>query len=448
MMTSSTKRSFRPQRRQIWARTQQRLRRKFLLLHPVTFCLLVILATPYFGVMTEEEGCWVMEQRCFPQVEAIPFFRQRRKTLSTTSFTGRRRNEMTSAFPSSPSFVIDILTSLSGGAATPENLSSLRGSSAAATLAEEPEQEIKDDETIETEDTALDTSSISSSSSSEPEEAVYDFPLFVNSATFENDLTGVAPIPFRYYEAHQRKDEISRKAVLETLKWRKEMEIDTILSRPNPNYDIAKRVLPHYFIGRSAVSNHVVFVQRPGVADVKLGKHNGLDFHDILNQYAYVFEYCWNILHNNTQETMEGDEDLMIGIMDLQGLNLGLLRKPDLINMAKEIVGMIDSHYPTRAYKTYLVNAPGFFKTLYKLISPIMRESTKEKIVLYSPGKEQDEALENALGIEMAETLKEAIKLPDKKKEKTKKNDQNDLALSSDILLETEMEKEIRAFVS
>ena len=61
---------------------------------------------------------------------------------------------------------------------------------------------------------------------------------------------------------------------------------------------------------------------------------------------------------------------------------------------------MIDAHYPTRAYKTYMVNAPGWFNTAYKIISPIMRETTKEKIVLFSADKEQNEALEEAIMVE------------------------------------------------
>ena len=54
----------------------------------------------------------------------------------------------------------------------------------------------------------------------------------------------------------------------------------------------------------------------------------------MLHQYAYVFEYCWNVLHPSSASI---EDSLMISIIDLQGLNLGLLRKPALIQFVKEV---------------------------------------------------------------------------------------------------------------
>jgi CRAL/TRIO domain len=110
----------------------------------------------------------------------------------------------------------------------------------------------------------------------------------------------------------------------------------------------------------------------------------------------------------------------MIGILDIQGINLSILRKPELINFVKEFVGMIDAHYPSRAYKTYMINAPHWFSALYKLVSPIMRETTKEKIVLFSAGPQQDAALQAALGVDMAATVTKALRVPSRQ-EKHKK---------------------------
>lgn len=140
---------------------------------------------------------------------------------------------------------------------------------------------------------------------------------------------------------------------------------------------------------------------------------------------------------------------LMISIIDLQGINLSILRKPELLNFVKTFVAMIDAHYPTRAYKTYMINAPQWFSTLYKAISPILRETTKEKIVLYSAGDKQDQALREALGEEMANLVQQALRMvPTKGKKKSKKKDPSDLSLTSDILLNTTMEQTIRKFVS
>jgi len=280
----------------------------------------------------------------------------------------------------------------------------------------------------------------------------YNFPLLLsdkwtNAKTYESNQD--APIPIRYLEAHQSNQDNARKATIASLHWRSTKEIDTILARPHVNYDIAKRVLPHYFIGFSApagggpASNHVVFIQRPGLTDLDLATHNGISIDDMLHQYAYVFEYCWNVLHPSDASI---EDSLMISIIDLQGLNLGLLRKPALIHFVKEFVGMIDAHYPTRAHQTYMMNAPGWFSTLYKLIAPILRETTKEKITLYSAGKAQDEAIVEALGNDMGSTVNTALS----KNAKVHKDAVNKFGLSplsSDVLLETDMEREMRDFV-
>lgn len=397
-----------------WAHVQQRLRRNCLI-GPVAFCLIALLGMPY---LLDD----AMVQR-LPLVEAVPFFRK----AKAAAFR-RRQTYM----------------SVHGGAAEkPEPSSSTV--TLEPPLVEEAAVEVEavptTVEEVKTETTPASTNNKKRKRSDSAYN--YNFPLMANAEAFIADES--APIPFRYYEAHQHNDAVARKAVLNSLQWRKDQKIDEILNRPHPNYDVAKRVLPHYFVGRSAVTNHVVFVQRPGLATLPLAYHNDLQKQDMLDEYAYVFEYCWNQLHSNTATSMDQDDELMIGIMDLQGMSLNLLRNSDLINFTKEFVGMIDAHYPTRAYKTYMINAPGWFSTAYKLISPIMRETTKEKIVIHSAGKGQQEALEAALGKDLAELLTQALRIETKKEKKEKAK--NDLRLTSDILLETEMEQEIRNFV-
>ena len=44
-----------------------------------------------------------------------------------------------------------------------------------------------------------------------------------------------------------------------------------------------------------------------------------------------------------------------------------------------------------------LINSPKWFGTVYKLVSPLLREETKSKIFIYSKGKKQDEALKTLL---------------------------------------------------
>jgi len=114
---------------------------------------------------------------------------------------------------------------------------------------------------------------------------------------------------------------------------------------------------------------------------------------------VYVNEYLWQII--------EAEEPLatMTSIIDLQGLHFSLMRQSDLVAFLKVFVKTMDMHYPQRANKTLVINAPKWFNVMYKLVSPLLRESTKAKIEIHGNGKRQDKALKARLGSEEAEKL-------------------------------------------
>ena len=43
---------------------------------------------------------------------------------------------------------------------------------------------------------------------------------------------------------------------------------------------------------------------------------------------------------------------------------------------------MIAAHWPERLYRAFVINMPGFFSILWKLIEPLMAQSTRKKIRL------------------------------------------------------------------
>ena len=59
---------------------------------------------------------------------------------------------------------------------------------------------------------------------------------------------------------------------------------------------------------------------------------------------------------------------------------------------------MMSENYPGRSYKTLVINAPRWFHALYKIFKPLLRESTREKIVILKAGEQQDTALKFYLG--------------------------------------------------
>jgi len=214
----------------------------------------------------------------------------------------------------------------------------------------------------------------------------YTFSVFQEGDGHETDPDG---IPSRYMKMQNNRRDLAKAALGKTVKWRKENDIDTILARPHPKYDVSKAVFPHYFCGRDD-TQHVILVQRPGLMNDKVAKKNDLTGEDLLLHYIYVMEYLWRILDPAPDGTMTS-------IIDLTDMNISILRKREQLRIGSLFLSTMDAHFPQRSHRTYLINAPRWFGALYKLASPLLRESTKEKIQILSKGKEQDEILEQLL---------------------------------------------------
>jgi hypothetical protein len=214
----------------------------------------------------------------------------------------------------------------------------------------------------------------------------YAFSLFQEGDGSQEDPDG---IPTRYLKMQGLRRDNAKKALEATLIWREANDIDTILARPNTKFDVCKRVFPHYFCGRDD-TNHVILLQRPGLIDLGVAEANGLTGDDLLYHYVYEMEYLWQILEPTPNGTMTS-------IIDLVGLNFSVLTKRELVNVVQKFCSTMDAHFPQRSHKTLLINSPKWFGAIYKLISPLLRESTKQKISILSKGKAQDEALKNLL---------------------------------------------------
>lgn len=167
--------------------------------------------------------------------------------------------------------------------------------------------------------------------------------------------------------------------------------------------------------------------------------------------YVYVNEYLWQIL--------EADSPLatMTSIVDLYGLNFAYMRQSDLVAFLKIFVKTMDQHFPQRSHKTLIINAPKWFNVLYKILSPLLRESTKAKIAIYGNGKRQDEALKAQVGQEQAEKLLPKTCWTRPKKHKRKHHKVKDEAHDDDDVVEmpvieelptSEFELQLQNFVS
>ena len=272
-------------------------------------------------------------------------------------------------------------------------------------------------------------------------------------------------VPYRYLKTYQFNVLKAKEAWNATIRWRDEFGTNKMLETPYRQYDLLKRVFPMHFLGYDQpTKEHVVLIQKPGQIDFALAKLNHLTSDDILYYYVYMNEYLWQILDTNQQQdsysstSVVGSDDndseneyedhpiitekknswnvshqysnsTMTSIIDLEGLSVSTIwREKQLLDVAIQFCITMESHYPARSYQTFLINTPKWFASVYKMISPLLRESTKSKVMILTKGsKEQD--------VKLAALL-----------ESGGDGDDNNEQLSS--YESTSMEQDLRSFVS
>jgi CRAL/TRIO domain len=256
-------------------------------------------------------------------------------------------------------------------------------------------------------------------------------------------------IPKRYLSMQKGNRPAAMAALNATLNWRQRDNIDTLLQRPHANFDIYKAVSAHFFLGRDA-TGHVALLQRPALdsgALLRLAKTNPcLNIQEMVLHYAYVLEYLWNVL--DPPDPNNGDNNIrsMTSIIDLTGLDLSIMRQRELLSFVKQFVRMTSTHYPQRSYKTLVVNAPSWFQQIYRIISPLLRESTKEKILILRRSHHQVEVLREVLGGDMLQYLPPDLLTTDHDLYQQSSNNGHDNA-SGATHASPPMEQELRAFV-
>lgn len=239
--------------------------------------------------------------------------------------------------------------------------------------------------------TNIDPAESSSDYTTDAEESPPRNLTFSATKPYDGSLDDADGIPSRFLRMKRGDRERAKERFAATLAWREEFEVDTLLSRPHPQYDVCKAVVPHYFSGRDPHGN-VVFVHRPALLDFELMKKNNATIEDLLMHYIFVVEYCWNILEEGPAE------GVMTSVLDMRGSSFRNMMNQEYIGFGKRFVSMMSSHYPGRSNKILVVNAPKWFQALYKIFKPMLRETTRGKIKILQEGRKQDEALRSTLG--------------------------------------------------
>lgn len=250
------------------------------------------------------------------------------------------------------------------------------------------------------EDATLDESPVATEETiAVEEEKPIDVDSLIFGATKPGDGSEEDPdrIPGRFLNMAKGNREKAKAAFDQHLKWREEHSVDDLLKRPQPKFDLCKKIFPVY----------------------------------ILMYYIFMIEYCWNILDTDPFA-------VMTTVMDLEGVRLKTIRDGQIRSFLKKFVGTMSHNYPNRSHKTLIINAPNWINMAYNLVKPLLRSSTKEKIQILNGGHDQDEILISILGAD--HVPKELLKDPTSV-------DTNDNTISASEHVMSEVEQDMRKLV-
>lgn len=188
--------------------------------------------------------------------------------------------------------------------------------------------------------------------------------------------TATRPMPFFYRVGVSTEEEAQAKWA-KTLEWRREQGMDQILTAAPPQ-DFTW-IMEHFPTGFMHLpdreGNNVVIDQYGKVHLAALTSH-GITHDALLRHYMFQLEYLWSVA--SPRET-----DLITLIMDIKNVTFDQIT-PETVALVKARVRIGCEHYPNRAARIVVTNTPATLMTAFRLVSPMLSEATKSKMIFLS----------------------------------------------------------------
>ncbi|ESQ35320.1 hypothetical protein EUTSA_v10008567mg [Eutrema salsugineum] len=115
---------------------------------------------------------------------------------------------------------------------------------------------------------------------------------------------------------------------------------------------------------------------------------------DPANFKKFVVYVLDKVLASGIKGKEVGDEKL-VGVIDLSNITYKNLDARGLITGFQ----FLQSYYPERLAKCYILHMPGFFVTVWRFVCRFLEKTTQEKIVIVTDGEEQRK-FEEEVGLE------------------------------------------------
>ena len=194
----------------------------------------------------------------------------------------------------------------------------------------------------------------------------------------QNEIEEIT-IPGRYMRGCNNNIEEATRRYHHTMNWRRENNIDRILSRIPKTISVLKQIhllkecYPHYFHGcTSKAPRTAVYYERLGMIDINKLDSYKISIESLLYYNIFLQEYIWNVLDPN-------DDSKLITVLDVSNIKMSDMMGSTL-EYIKKSIQVIQAHYIDRCFKMYIINAPFYFNMLWRIISPLLNETTRGKV--------------------------------------------------------------------
>lgn len=173
-----------------------------------------------------------------------------------------------------------------------------------------------------------------------------------------------------------------------TMKWRKENNIDTILMRPSPVFETMKEVFTHYTHKRDKYGHPVTY---EFLGEQRKTYHTflarGVTEEEAITHHVRLQEFLWRVI--DPRPYPNGNQ---IKIYDIRGISMSDLSS-DVVNYTKKWGEILGEYNPERVYQVFIINPPGWFNLIWKLVSPLLNPKTRERIHVLRGQKDISKAL-------------------------------------------------------
>ena len=201
---------------------------------------------------------------------------------------------------------------------------------------------------------------------------------YEESNEYEDDFFLEKPVPARFVSGTKTDPPgTAQSRWATTMAWRKREKVDTIILKPHPYFSEIKECYPHFYCRVDLTGKQVAYYERPGLLDIKRLAEIGVP--TLIKHYIFQIEFCWMYM------SPAGEDSRTLSAVDVQ--NVGFY---DLQGIAKEFLGAISKvsqdHYPERAGKICILNAPGWFTMLWNVVKLTLHPNTQKKVYILSEG--------------------------------------------------------------